>query len=127
MRQILVAVGLVPPWLIPEPGMTTELLLVLGTSSSRTASQNYLGQGLSRSRPMTLGRRQAKQLLEWLVLAVHMYYDESQGLEWLPGCYPDLTGGALKFGRKPLASYSPENKPSPYNETLAAWQSYPEL
>lgn len=92
MRQILVAVGLVPPWLIPEPGMTTELLLVLGTSS-RTASQNYLGQGLSRSRPMTLGRRQAKQLLEWLVLAVYMFYDESQGLEWLPGCYPDLTGG----------------------------------
>lgn len=24
MRQILVAIGLVPPWLIPEPGMTTE-------------------------------------------------------------------------------------------------------
>lgn len=29
----VVAVGLVHPWLIAEPGMTTELLLVLGTST----------------------------------------------------------------------------------------------
>lgn len=41
MRQILgtryyllVVVGLVHPWLIPEPGMTSELLLVLSTSGT---------------------------------------------------------------------------------------------